>query len=316
MDTVHRQVQNAIRPQAVALAVFGGLAALALLVLVGQSLAQWLQRSAGSLRTLRAFGLTRRDAAVTCALGPALAVVAGVALAVVGAIALSPLAPLEPVRQFDPVRGAQFDPTVLVGGALILGVALVEPVGHDGLESGPAPPRYGHAIPLGSRPDRRGRRRAPGGRPRHPLRAGAGGRCPQVRRASQPGRQHGRGPRHSHGGRVRGQPRRVGLSSRSLRVELGRPHPEPGGLRHLPDLRQSGLVPRRRREPRPVDRVAARGGRMVDVRLHPAPDRRSNRARARTGHPPWFRAAAHRQWAHPRRVHALPTRDPAEDRLR
>ena len=124
MDTVHRQVQNAIRPQAVALAVFGGLAALALLVLVGQSLAQWLQRSAGSLRTLRAFGLTRRDAAVTCALGPALAVVAGVALAVVGAIALSPLAPLEPVRQFDPVRGAQFDPTVLVGGALILGVAL------------------------------------------------------------------------------------------------------------------------------------------------------------------------------------------------
>ena len=77
MDTVHRQVQNAIRPQAVALAVFGGLAALALLVLVSQSLAQWLQRSAGSLRTLRAFGLTRRDVAVTGALGPALAVVAG-----------------------------------------------------------------------------------------------------------------------------------------------------------------------------------------------------------------------------------------------
>ena len=125
MDTVHRQVQNAIRPQAVALAVFGGLAALALLVLVGQSLAQWLQRSAGSLRMLRAFGLTRREAAVTSVLGPALAVVAGVALAVVGAIALSPLAPLEPVRQFDPVRGAQFDPTVLVGGALILGVALL-----------------------------------------------------------------------------------------------------------------------------------------------------------------------------------------------
>jgi FtsX-like permease family len=125
MDTVHRQVQNAIRPQAVALAVFGGLAVLALLVLVSQSLAQWLQRSAGSLRTLRAFGLTRRDAAVTGALGPALAVVAGVALAVAGAVALSPLAPLEPVRHFDPVRGAQFDPTVLVGGALILSVALL-----------------------------------------------------------------------------------------------------------------------------------------------------------------------------------------------
>ena len=125
MGTVHRQVQNAIRPQAVALAVFGALAALALLVLVSQSVAQWLERSAASLRTLRALGLTSRDAAMTCALGPGLAIVAGVALAVAGAVALSPLAPLEPVRQFDPVRGTQFDSTVLVGGALILGVALL-----------------------------------------------------------------------------------------------------------------------------------------------------------------------------------------------
>jgi len=125
MGTVHHQVQNAIRPQAVALAVFGGLAALALLVLVSQSLAQWLERLAGSLGTLRALGLTRRDAAVTGALGPALAVVTGMVLAIVGAVALSPLAPLAPVRQFDPVRGAQFDPQVLVGGALILAGALL-----------------------------------------------------------------------------------------------------------------------------------------------------------------------------------------------
>ena len=125
LDTVHRQVQDAIRPQAVALAVFGGLAALALLVLVSQSLAQWLQRSAESLRTLRSFGLTRREAAVTGALGPALAVLTGLVLAVAGAAALSPLAPLEPVRQFDPVRGAQFDSTVLVGGALALLLALL-----------------------------------------------------------------------------------------------------------------------------------------------------------------------------------------------
>ena len=125
MGTVHRQVQNAIRPQAVALAVFGALAALALLVLVSQSVAQWLERSAASLRTLRALGLTSRDGAMTCALGPGVAIVAGVALAVAGAVALSPLAPLEPVRRFDPVRGTQFDSTVLVGGALILGVALL-----------------------------------------------------------------------------------------------------------------------------------------------------------------------------------------------
>ena len=93
LGTVHRQVQDAIRPQAVALAVFGGLAALALLILVTQSVAQWLQRSAGPLRTLRAFGLTRRDVTVTCALGPALAVGAGVVLAVVGAFASHPWPP-------------------------------------------------------------------------------------------------------------------------------------------------------------------------------------------------------------------------------
>ena len=125
LDTVHRQVQDAIRPQAVALAVFGGLAALALLILVSQSVAQWLQRSAESLSSLRALGLTRRGAALTYALGPALAVMAGVVLAMAVAVALSPLAPLEPVRQFDPVHGAQFDTTVLVGGALVLGVALL-----------------------------------------------------------------------------------------------------------------------------------------------------------------------------------------------
>jgi hypothetical protein len=42
MDIVHNEVQQAIRPQAVALAVFGGLAALAMLVLAGQVLSAYL----------------------------------------------------------------------------------------------------------------------------------------------------------------------------------------------------------------------------------------------------------------------------------
>ena len=110
LDTVHRQVQDAIRPQAVALAVFGGLAALALLILVSQSLAQWLQRSAGSLRIRRTFGLTRRQAAVTGALGPALAVLSGLALAVAGAAALSPLAPLSRYASSIPCRAPSSTP--------------------------------------------------------------------------------------------------------------------------------------------------------------------------------------------------------------
>jgi hypothetical protein len=125
MDTVHRHVQEAVRPQALALAVFGALAALALLILVGQSLAQWLQNLMESVRILRAFGLKPRDAAVLYALGPAVTLAAGLVLALAGAVALSPLAPLEPVRQLDPVRGVQFDAAVLLGGALVLGVLLI-----------------------------------------------------------------------------------------------------------------------------------------------------------------------------------------------
>ena len=58
LDTVHQQVQEAIRPQAVALAVLGALAALALLVLVGQALAQQVDRASTQAGALRAMGFT------------------------------------------------------------------------------------------------------------------------------------------------------------------------------------------------------------------------------------------------------------------
>ncbi len=125
LDTVHQQVQEAIRPQAVALALFGGLAALALLVLVTQALAQLLDRAGAQLEALRALGFTRAERAVATGLGGAASVLVGVALAVVGAVALSPLAPVGPVRQYDPARGFQFDVTVLIGGGIVLLVVLL-----------------------------------------------------------------------------------------------------------------------------------------------------------------------------------------------
>ena len=125
LDTVHQQVQEAIRPQAVAVAVLGALAALALLVLVGQALAQQLDNAARQAGALRAIGLTRWENAVACGAGGALAVVAGLLLAIVGAVLLSPLAPVGPVRQIDPARGFQLDATVLLGGGLVLAVLLL-----------------------------------------------------------------------------------------------------------------------------------------------------------------------------------------------
>jgi FtsX-like permease family len=125
LDTVHQQVQEAIRPQAVALALLGGLAALALLVLVGQGLAQLLDRSAVHLDALRALGFTRAERAAAAGLEGMFSVLAGMALAIAGAVALSPLAPVGPVRQYDPARGFQFDVTVLLGGGLVLLVVLL-----------------------------------------------------------------------------------------------------------------------------------------------------------------------------------------------
>ena len=119
LDTVHQQVQQAIEPQAVALALFGGLAALALLVMAGQALAQLLSSSAASVPVLRAVGATRAQIAFATSLDGVIAILGGMALAVAGAVAVSPLAPIGPVRAFDPARGFQADPLVLAGGGAL-----------------------------------------------------------------------------------------------------------------------------------------------------------------------------------------------------
>jgi FtsX-like permease family len=124
-DVVRSRVQQAIRPEAVALSVFGAIAALAMLVLVGQGLAQMITRSAPDTAVLRVLGATRAQAALAAALPGLIAVLGGVALAVAGAVAVSPLAPVGPVRQFDPDRGIAADGLVLGGGAAVFGLALL-----------------------------------------------------------------------------------------------------------------------------------------------------------------------------------------------
>ena len=124
-DVIRNQVQQAIRPEAVALSVFGGIAALAMLVLVGQGLAQIISRSAPDTAVLRVLGTTRAQAALAAALPGLIAILGGVALAVAGAIAVSPLAPVGPVRRYDPDRGIAAGGLVLGAGAALLGLALL-----------------------------------------------------------------------------------------------------------------------------------------------------------------------------------------------
>jgi hypothetical protein len=62
MDVVQDEAHQAIEPQAIALAMLGGLAVLTLLVLVAQGLAQLLSRSAADAPTLRAMGASTATA--------------------------------------------------------------------------------------------------------------------------------------------------------------------------------------------------------------------------------------------------------------
>jgi hypothetical protein len=114
------EAQQGIEPEAVALAALGGLIALALLVLVGQGLAQLISRSAGDATILRAMGATRAETALSLAAPGGLAIAASAVLSVAGAIALSPLAPVGPVRIYDPQTGVRIDWVVLGFGALAM----------------------------------------------------------------------------------------------------------------------------------------------------------------------------------------------------
>jgi putative ABC transport system permease protein len=125
VDLIRSHVKQAIRPEAVALTIFGLIAAVAMLVLVFQGLFHLVSRNTPDAGTLRALGANRRQAiGVTCLAG--LIPLAGItALAGAGAIALSPLAPVGPVRRYDPGIGLHADPLVLgVGLPAIFGLVL------------------------------------------------------------------------------------------------------------------------------------------------------------------------------------------------
>jgi hypothetical protein len=66
---------------------------------------------------------------LAAALPGLIAVLGGVALAVAGAVALSPLAPVGPVRRYDPDRGISADGLVLGAGAAVFCLALLKALG-------------------------------------------------------------------------------------------------------------------------------------------------------------------------------------------
>jgi hypothetical protein len=150
-DRVHNQVQQAITPEAVALAIFGLIAAVAMVVLVAQGLSQLASRFAPDTGTLLALGASRRQVLLAACLPGTIPVACVTALAGAGAVAVSPLAPVGPVRGYDPVRGVHADALVLGAGlpvilVLVLGTLIAVAARAS------RPVAASRRVPAGTRP--------------------------------------------------------------------------------------------------------------------------------------------------------------------
>jgi ABC-type antimicrobial peptide transport system permease subunit len=145
--------ERAIRPYAVALALFAGLAGIITLVVIGQLLGRQVILDAAEFPVLRALGMTRtRLAALSLARAGAVTVLGG-CLAVGTAVVASPLTPIGPARLAEPAPGIEANVAILATGLaliILLPLAMVAPAawraasaaqGADGLAEPTGPPR-------------------------------------------------------------------------------------------------------------------------------------------------------------------------------
>ena len=119
-SVVEGQVERATRPEAIALGVFGIIAALAALLIGGQAISRQLFARRGDLGVLRSLGAERSTMAADAMLGPICAVFLGALIAMGVATALSPLTPIGPASTVDPTPGVALDWTVLLSGFAVL----------------------------------------------------------------------------------------------------------------------------------------------------------------------------------------------------
>jgi len=124
VSTVVAKAQRAIKPESIALGVFGIIAALAALLIAAQVIGRQTRLATDELRTLQALGADPATTTIDGLIGLVGAVVIGAMLAVAVTVALSPLAPVGPVRPVYPAPGLSFDWTVLGLGFALLVVAL------------------------------------------------------------------------------------------------------------------------------------------------------------------------------------------------
>jgi hypothetical protein len=124
-SVIEEQAEQSVKPESLALGVFGLIAGLAVLLIAAQAIARLVSGLSVEREILRSLGADPADTVLDGTVGLGGALLLGSLLAVVVAIALSPLAPLGPVREVEPHRGVSFDWTVLGAGAAALFVILL-----------------------------------------------------------------------------------------------------------------------------------------------------------------------------------------------
>jgi putative ABC transport system permease protein len=145
-------IERAIRPQAVALALFALALALTALLIVGQVAARMLAAAAQDNGTLAALGMTRGQLFAASMAEAAMATVAGALGAVAIAIAVSPLTPIGPARLAEPHPGVSVNTGVLGAGAATIVVLLAACVAVTAWRQAGARPAADVAEPSRRRP--------------------------------------------------------------------------------------------------------------------------------------------------------------------
>jgi hypothetical protein len=112
-SVVEAQGERAVRPESLAVGLFGIIAALALLVLTSQTIRRQIYSYHYERSVLRALGADPIVSTIDSSFGALVAIIVGSLLAAGTAIALSPIAPLGPIHRLEVNPGISFDWMVL-----------------------------------------------------------------------------------------------------------------------------------------------------------------------------------------------------------
>jgi len=121
---IEAQGEQAVKPEAIALGVFGLIAGLAALLIGGQAISRQVRDSFDDREVLRSLGADPATTTTDGTMGIGLALILGTLIAGAVAILLSPFGLFGPVRSVLPSPGFSFDWTVLGFGTLALFASL------------------------------------------------------------------------------------------------------------------------------------------------------------------------------------------------